>query len=553
MFGAVFAVQAQFSFSTLRQLDGFNGYADTGIMQGTDGTLYLACSGGTGDAGVIYRIDPLGNTIETKINLGSETATNSPMTPLNPYRLFQGQDGYIYGASSGGGQVSRWTGPGAEIGSGTIFRMNPDGSGLTNVFQPFLKIHALALGSDQYFYGSYYDTNTFGTALFRVRMDGSDFEQISPFVFEEIIDAPLSEIDLSSDGSIYWADPSTGTNAAGELYRVNKDGSNFTVLHEFGGDTNNFEAYPRVVVDGPDNRLYGTASYGVGYELYSVNKDGTDYKIIATNLLTPSVIMTNGWIYSQAESSPPWWNSSIVRFHLDGGDNTVLATNSPPEFLLPDDQGPTLITGTDGAIYELDEGGGVYRFKDFTSQDFDHFNTGDWIFQNAKNQLEVWFMDGTNKLGTATCRGVHPTMTDQRFVGMEELANNQSAIIWQEQSFGLIWASIFKGTNFARNELLYPKLGENGQGPEFTFVHAPFSSQSKGLIVQQANGTVAMWLTNDANIATEHGWNYQHIYSTQLPSYLYAGALTDCNNDGHPDLMLQDANGAMTIWYIWMV
>src|SRR5579885_183827 len=125
----------------------------------------------------------------------------------NPYgRLLQAADGKVYGTTSAGGAA----------GQGTVFVMNPDGSG-------FAVLHRFGL----------------------IAGDGA---------------RPFGALLEASDGSLYGTTEAGGQNGLGTVYKLNKDGSSFVLLRSFAG---NDGANPEAgLIEGSDGLLYGTTSGG---------------------------------------------------------------------------------------------------------------------------------------------------------------------------------------------------------------------------------------------------------------------------------------------------
>jgi uncharacterized repeat protein (TIGR03803 family) len=73
-----------------------------------------------------------------------------------------------------------------------------------------------------------------------------------------------------------------GSNNGGEIFAVNTDGSDFSVLHSFlGGNTDGI--FPQGSLTLSDGILYGMTSEGGSSDLgaiFSVNTDGSDYTIL---------------------------------------------------------------------------------------------------------------------------------------------------------------------------------------------------------------------------------------------------------------------------------
>lgn len=84
---------------------------------------------------------------------------------------------------------------------------------------------------------------------------------------------------IFAGGSLYGVTPYGGTNGAGEVFRINMDGSGFTVLHAFSGGTPD-EGTPNRQLLVLSSTLYGTTT-GSGNPywgtIFSIGTDGTGF------------------------------------------------------------------------------------------------------------------------------------------------------------------------------------------------------------------------------------------------------------------------------------
>jgi len=141
----------------------------------------------------------------------------------------------LYGVMSRGG----------NRGSGTIFAVNTDGSGFTNlhIFSPL-------------------------DSMWYTNADGA---------------WPQARLAISGR-TLFGAASTGGTNMmGGTVFRINTDGSGFTNLHYFSSSDNNGESPNGLVVSG--NRLYGTArNGGSNYNgtIFALNTDGSGFGVIHT-------------------------------------------------------------------------------------------------------------------------------------------------------------------------------------------------------------------------------------------------------------------------------
>lgn len=225
-----------------------------GLVQGPDGTLYgTARNGGTNGSGTVFRLNPDGSDFSvlhtfTALNAGTNADGTQPCSGL-----VLGSDGTLYGAARYGGPSGsvRAISP-SPIGSGTLFSLRTNGAGFTI-------LHAFA---------------TFSGGLQPRNWDGA---------------SPTAAVLLGHDGRLYGTAPEAGPGGSGILFRLERDGSNFTVLHAFdyvpplGFPDASYGLYPYGgLIQCGDGLLYG-AAYGGGHSptggyfagtLYRLNPDG---------------------------------------------------------------------------------------------------------------------------------------------------------------------------------------------------------------------------------------------------------------------------------------
>jgi uncharacterized repeat protein (TIGR03803 family) len=87
-----------------------------------------------------------------------------------------------------------------------------------------------------------------------------------------------------SDGALYGTTAFLGANGFGTVYRMNQDGSNYSVLWSFGGTVGDGQNPQAGLVEGCGGALYGT-TYGGGTHgyfgtVYKINHDGTGYTVL---------------------------------------------------------------------------------------------------------------------------------------------------------------------------------------------------------------------------------------------------------------------------------
>jgi uncharacterized repeat protein (TIGR03803 family) len=168
----------------------------------------------------------------------------------------------IYGAASIGGLH----------GDGTIFRVGTDGKHFTNLFNfykgtfdPISGFYPDSTGEmpnpgllllNNTLYGTTFYGGVFGLgSVFKINTDGSGFSVLYSFAGTNG-QAPSSGLTLFSN-VLYGTTTGGGTNQSGTVFRMDLAGSSFAKIYDF---TNDADTYGGLVVS--SNALYGLARYG---------------------------------------------------------------------------------------------------------------------------------------------------------------------------------------------------------------------------------------------------------------------------------------------------
>ncbi len=197
--------------------------------------------------------------------------------------LIEGSDGYLYGTTASGG----------EDGFGTVYKIKKDGTGFVSLVSfDFYSNGSYLLagvteGSDGYLYGtSSNGGNSSGCGLgcgtlYRLKKDGTEFSTLVTFNGSTSGSIPTAGVIEASDGYLYgttqYSMPFDEFYFYGTLYRVKKDGTEFkTLLYLY--------SRPQAgVIEGSDGYLYGTTYQGGAHNygtVYKVQKDGTGFNPI---------------------------------------------------------------------------------------------------------------------------------------------------------------------------------------------------------------------------------------------------------------------------------
>ncbi len=201
----------------------------------------------------------------------------------------------LYGVMSGGGNG----------GSGTIFAVNTDGSGFTNLYsfsappgcwytngdgespRARLVLSGNTLYGAASSGGSGGGTSFMGQGtVFKINTDGSGFATL--FNFPDGSDGGTTPNGLVlSSNTLYGTTGYGGSGGDGTVFKIATDGSGFTRIHDFsasahdpssGSQTNGEGACPQAPLLLAGNSLYGTTMHGGasgGGTLFKLNTDGS--------------------------------------------------------------------------------------------------------------------------------------------------------------------------------------------------------------------------------------------------------------------------------------
>ncbi len=351
---------AQFAFEIVASfaLDGSNPRQD--VIEGSDGALYGTTQfGGAANSGTVFRLSKDGTGY---VILHSFECTNGCVPTAG---VTEGSDGALYGTTQGGGTA----------GGGTVFRIRKDGTGFT-VLHSFecgtdgcSPTAGVTEGSDGALYGT---TQSGGTAsggnVFRIRKDGTRFTVLHSF---ECTDgcSPTAGVTEGSDGALYGTTQGGGTAGGGNVFRIRKDGTRFTVLHSFECTSTDGCGPAAGVTEGSDGALYGTTQGGgtaSAGTVFKVNRDGTGFTVLhsfdCTNGCVPTAGVTEGGdgaLYGTTQGGGgAAGGGTVFRINRDGTEFTVLHSF---ECTSTDGCFPSsgVTEGSDGALYGTTLEGGT--------------------------------------------------------------------------------------------------------------------------------------------------------------------------------------------------
>ena len=352
---------------------------------------------------------------------------------------------------------------GGSLGQDTVFAVNTNGVGFTNLHTFTATSGSLSTNSDGAYpkAGFILSGNTlYGTAeeggssgygtVFRVNTDGADFTNLHSFTITSY--DPSSGIFTNSDGAtpvagltlsgntLYGTAEVGGSSGSGTVFKVNTDGTDFTNLHSFTATSGSFPG-PYTNSDGANpvaglilsgNTLYGTAENGGSSgngTVFAVHADGSGgftnlYNFTATSSSFPhpnsdganplaGLILSGNTLYGTARNGGAWGNGTVFAIHTDGMSFTNLHdfSGSPGDGALPGAglilsgdtlYGTTLVGGTSdaGTVFAIKTNG-----MDFTILYSFTANPGPAHTNSDGANPSGLILSGNNLFGTAAAGG----------------------------------------------------------------------------------------------------------------------------------------------------
>jgi uncharacterized repeat protein (TIGR03803 family) len=292
-----------------------------GMAEGPDGALYGAVSSGGTNllSGGVFRVQKDGTGYIVLRLFGSGTDGATPLAGL-----IVGSDGMLYGTTYSGG----------SNGHGTVFAINTNASfySLLHSFddvagEGFNPQAMLFEGTDGALYGGTWNSPGVVPAggAFKLSKDGATSLVLHGFGTIPNDGTRLkAAMTQGADGALYGATFSGGSNNVGAVFRVNSDSTGYQFLHSFSNTGADGQNPSGGMVRGWDGYLYGTTgaggSNGVG-TIFRINNDGSDYSVIHHFGIVPGdgsdpvslIVASDGAFYGAAQSGGAWSFGAVFR------------------------------------------------------------------------------------------------------------------------------------------------------------------------------------------------------------------------------------------------
>jgi uncharacterized repeat protein (TIGR03803 family) len=373
------------------------------LLEGSGGTLYgEAQYGGTNADGVVYSLNPDGSGFTALHMFGTAPGGGAYTDGSFPVGgLIRGSDGALYGVTSNGGAAD----------TGTVFTLKPDGTGYT-VLHEFSGVDSASV-------------NTGGAV-------------------------PSASLTLGTDGLLYGVTATGGADGGGVVFRLSRDGTGFTVLHEFSGaDDGNFPA-AALVKDRAGN-LYGTTaaggSAGQGV-LFQLQAGGTGF---------------------------------APAYALQSGDGTSAA----------------LVEGSSGLVYGTTADGGVYSAGELFQVVVSHLSVH-LLWDNANGAASLWNYSPNGGLFAQNTYGPYTGWTAK---AVADGPDGDTRVLWTNTDGRLsVWSLDNMTGSFTQNTF----------GPYPGWIATAVSAgpdNTAHILWNNTDGTASVW-----NYSTESGTFTEHHY-----------------------------------------
>ena len=338
-----------------------SGGAQFGVIAGSDGALYgVTTNGGANNLGTVFTLNKDGSSYAVLFNFAGTNGQNPQAG------LLEGSDHLLYGTTSFRGTNSY----------GTVFQLDKTGTNYA-LLHNFYGTNAdgwypqsvLIEGDDGALYGMCANGGTDGQGtVFKLNKNGGGYSVLHQFTWTNgdgrIPEAGLLKV---TDGLLYGTTSRGGTADYGSLFKLDQAGSNETVVASFswsGGDGWNPQAK---VIEASDGALYGTTGNGGSNDfgtVFRMNKNQGSYTVLhhfdwhADGALPQGVIeATNGALFGTAFEGGTNNFGTVFTLNQNGGGFTVLRS-VPGTNTAEIEPSASLIEGSDGGLYGVAAGGG---------------------------------------------------------------------------------------------------------------------------------------------------------------------------------------------------
>ena len=228
----------------------------------------------------------------------------------------------------------------------------------------WLPLGGLTLDSGKLYGVTYSGGDSDLGTVFSIDTDGTNFTLLHEFA-GGLNDGSGPDGSLTLDsGKLYGTTSGGGDSDIGTIFSLDTDGSNFTLLHEFAGGAEDGD-WPRGNLIPDSGKLYGMTGYGGDYDegtIFSMDTDGSDFTLLCEfsggsndgGNPSGSLILESGRLYGMTQESSSMENlGEIYSIGTDGSNFAVLH-----KFTGEDGVAPSGLTLDSGKLYGTTSMGG---------------------------------------------------------------------------------------------------------------------------------------------------------------------------------------------------
>jgi uncharacterized repeat protein (TIGR03803 family) len=558
------------------------------LLVGAAGTLYgTDPNGGANFSGAVYSLMPDGSQYAPLYSfsaLDPNSGTNSDGS-LPTGALLQESDGSIVGETQLGG----------TNGTGVVYKINSDGTGFT-------VLHSFGNGADGTYPGggliagpdgSLYGVTEYGGladdgTIFKIAPDGTGYTVLYQFTASDSLNsnadgaAPTAALTLGNDGLLYGVTPIGGASGSGVIFQLGTDGSNYTVLYAFSGtdgsNSNSDGAYPVAsLVKGAEGNFYGmTASGGTAGQgtLFLLTGGGVLFNTLcsfdSTTGTGPALTFgSDGSLYGTTAdggvngfgslfhvslhrpATHVLWNcttGAASLWNYDALGITTQITYGPyPAWSAkaiadgPDDMTRVLWNNTDGtaSLWSLNNATGVptqYTYGPYSGLTAESIsvgpdNTTHVLWNNANGQASLWNCSTSDGSFTQNMYGPYPGWTAQ---AIADGPDDMTRVLWTDTNGS---ASVWSLDNLSSAFTQYTY----GPYPGWTAAGVTVGiDNTTHVLWNRTDGTMACW-----NYSTDSGFLSDNLYGP-YPGWT-AAAVAD-GSDALTRVLWTDTNGSASLW-----
>ena len=311
----------------------------TSLVSGSDGALYGVASVPERPGGVVYRVERDGSRLQ-RLHTFVGPDGSEPR-----FALREGSDGWLYGTTHRGGP--------AQV--GVLYKVRRDGGGFVVLHEFEAADGTPTSGVLEAADGALYGTTDWGSGfpkglLYRVQRDGSGFTRLHAFGGAGG-EHPWAGLTEAADGSLRGVTDYGGARGSGVVYRVERDGTGFAVLHSFDSPMGLGKS---PLVPGPDGALYGSTSAGGRCQQGTVYRLAGDEVARVHDLCRGEGIAplgltvgSDGLLYGVTARGGAHDGGLVFRLERDGSGYAVLRDIGLTHWF----RWASVVEGPDGALY----------------------------------------------------------------------------------------------------------------------------------------------------------------------------------------------------------